>query len=85
MVQVAASGRVIGGILIVIGIPAMVGDLDDVVIGSIAATGASLAEVALAVEWLRGDRGLEDEAGHEPHGVTRAVYDILRAEEIDDV
>jgi hypothetical protein len=41
--------------------------------------------VALAVEWLRGDRGLEDETGHEPHGVTRAVYDILRAEEIDDV
>jgi cold shock CspA family protein/ribosome-associated translation inhibitor RaiA len=66
-------------------IRAMVGDLDDVVIGSIAATGASLAEVALAVEWLRGDRGLEDETGHEPHGVTRAVYDILRAEEIDDV
>lgn len=66
-------------------IRAMVGDLDDVVISSIAATGASLAEVALAVEWLRGDRGLEDEAGHEPHGLTQAVYDILRAEEIDEV
>ncbi|MBN8889177.1 MAG: hypothetical protein J0H91_02650 [Rhodospirillales bacterium] len=62
----------------------MAGDLDDAVTSSIAATGASLAEVALAVEWLRGDSGLEDEAGHEPHGPAQAVYDILQAEVVDE-
>ena len=59
----------------------MVGDVDDAVVSSILRTGASAAEVLQAVQWFRGGGGLEDEAGHEPHGTVRAVYEILQAEE----
>jgi hypothetical protein len=59
----------------------MVGDVDDAVVSSILRTGASAAEVLQAVQWFRGGGGLEDEAGHEPHGAVRAVYEILQAEE----
>ena len=59
----------------------MVGDVDAAVVSSIMRTGASTAEVLQAVQWFRGGGGLEDEAGHEPHGVVRAVYEILQAEE----
>jgi hypothetical protein len=59
----------------------MVGDVDDAVVNNIERTGASAAEVLQAVQWFRGGGGLEDEAGHEAHGVVRAVYDILQAEE----
>jgi hypothetical protein len=62
----------------------MVGDVDDAVISSIERTGASAAQVLEAVEWFRGGGGLEDEAGHEPHAVVRAVYDILQAEEVEE-
>ncbi len=62
----------------------MVGDVDDRVISSIMRTGASTADVLQAVQWLRGGGGLEDEAGHEPHGAVRAVYEILRAEEPEE-
>jgi hypothetical protein len=58
----------------------MVGDVDDAVVSSIERTGASAAEVLQAVQWLRGGGGLEDEAGHEPHGAVKAVYEILQAE-----
>ena len=44
-------------------------------------TQASAAQVLQAVQWFRGGGGLEDEAGHEPHGAVRAVYEILQAEE----
>lgn len=57
-----------------------VGDVDDAVVRSIAATGATAAQVLEAVQWCRGG-GLEAWAGHEPHGAVRAVYDILQAEE----
>jgi hypothetical protein len=59
----------------------MVGDVDDAVVSSIMRTGASAAEVLQAVQWFRGGGGLEDEAGHEPHGAVKAVYDILQTEE----
>ncbi len=59
----------------------MIGDADDAVISSIMRTGASAAEVLQAVQWFRGGGGLEDEAGHEPHGAVRAVYEILQSEE----
>jgi hypothetical protein len=59
----------------------MVGDVDDAVVSSIMRTGASAAEVLQAVQWFRGGGGLEDEAGHEPHGAVKAVYEILQAEE----
>jgi hypothetical protein len=59
----------------------MVGDVDDTVISSILGTEASAVEVLQAVQWFRGAGGLEDEAGHEPHGAVRAVYEILQAEE----
>ena len=35
----------------------MVGDVDDAVVSSIERTGASAAEVLLAVQWLRGEEG----------------------------
>lgn len=59
----------------------MIGDVDDAVVSSIMRTEASAAEVLQAVQWFRGGGGLEDEAGHEPHGVVQAVYEILQAEE----
>jgi hypothetical protein len=62
----------------------MVGDVDDAVVSSIERTGASAAEVLQAVQWLRGGGGLEDEAGHEPHGAAKAVYEILQAEEPEE-
>jgi hypothetical protein len=62
----------------------MVGDVDDAVVSSIERTGASAAEVLQAVQWLRGAGGLEDEAGHEPHGAVKAVYEILQAEEPEE-
>ena len=62
----------------------MVGDVDDAVVSSIERTGASAAEVLQAVQWFRGGGGLEDEAGHEPHGAVKAVYEILQAEEPEE-
>lgn len=62
----------------------MIGDIDDAVVTSILRTMATPAQVLQAVEWFRGDRGLEDEAGHEPHGAVKAVYEILAAEEPDE-
>ena len=62
----------------------MVGDVDDAVISSIERTGATVAEVLQAVQWFRGAGGLEDEAGHVPHGRVRAVYEILQAEEPEE-
>ena len=62
----------------------MVGDVDDAVVSSIVRTGASAAEVLQAVQWFRGGGGLEDEAGHEPHGAVKAVYEILQAEEPEE-
>ncbi len=62
----------------------MVGDVDDAVISSIERTGATAAEVLQAVQWFRGAGGLEDEAGHVPHGRVRAVYEILQAEEPEE-
>jgi len=62
----------------------MIGDVDDAVVASIERTGASARQVLEAVQWFRGGGGLEDEAGHEPHAVVRAVYDILQAEEADE-
>lgn len=62
----------------------MLGDVDDAVVSSIMRTGATAAEVLQAVQWFRGAGGLEDEAGHVPHGTVRAVYDILQAEEPDE-
>jgi hypothetical protein len=59
----------------------MVGDVDDTVVNSIERTEASPAEVLQAVQWFRGGGGLEDEAGHEPHGVVREIYEILQAVE----
>ena len=64
-------------------IRAIVGDVDDVVVASIAGTGASAAEVLQAVQWFRGAGGLENEAGHEPHGAVREVYEILLAQEME--
>ncbi len=58
-----------------------VGDVDDAVISRIVQTGCSAAEVLQAAQLLQGGGGLEDEAGHEPHGAVRAVYEILQAEE----
>ena len=63
----------------------MVGDVDDAVISGILRTGASTAEVLQAVEWFRGGAGLDEEAGHEPHGLVRAVYEIIEAGETDEV
>jgi hypothetical protein len=59
----------------------MIGDVDDAVVSDIMDTGASAAEVLEAVQLLRGAGGLENEAGHEPHGAVKAVYEILQAEE----
>jgi hypothetical protein len=60
----------------------MVGDADDAVVSSIERTEASAAEVLQAVQWFRGAGGLADEAGHEPHGVVRAVCEIPQVEEL---
>lgn len=62
----------------------MVGDVDDAVVSGIMRTGASAAEVLQAVQWFRGGGGLEEEAGHEPHGAVKAVYEILQAEEPEE-
>jgi len=62
----------------------MIGDVEDSVVTSILRIAATPAEVLQAAEWFRGDRGLEDEAGHEPHGAVRAVYEILSAEEPEE-
>lgn len=61
-----------------------IGDADDAVVSSVERTGASVAQVLEAVQWLRGGGGLEDEAGHEPHAAVRAVYDILEAAEAEE-
>lgn len=65
-------------------IRAMVGDVDDDLIARIMATEATAAEVLQAVQWMRGGGGLEDEAGHAPHGAVRAVYELLQAEEPEE-
>lgn len=65
-------------------IRSMVGDVDDLVVSQIMATGATAAQVLTAVQLIRGGGGLEDEAGHEPHGVVRAVFEILEAEEPEE-
>jgi hypothetical protein len=65
-------------------IRAIIGEADAAVVTSILRTEASPAEVLLAAEWVRGDSGLEDEAGHVPHGAVRAVYEILSAEEPEE-
>ena len=62
----------------------MIGDVDDAVVISIERTGASAAQVLEAAQWFRGAGGLEDEAGHEPHALVRAVYDILQAAEAEE-
>lgn len=62
----------------------MVGDVDDAVISGIERTGATAAEVLQAVQWFRGAGGLEEEAGHVPHGRVRAVCEILQAEEPEE-
>lgn len=62
-------------------IQGIVGDVNAAVVSGILRTEASAAEVLQAVQWFRGGGGLEDEAGHEPHGAVRAVYEILQAEE----
>ncbi len=59
----------------------LVGDVDDAVVSSIMATGATAAQVLQAVQWFRDGGELEEEAGHEPHGAVKAVYEILQAEE----
>ena len=61
-------------------IRAITGDVDDAVVTDILNTEASAAEVLQAAQWFRGGGGLEDEAGHEPHGAVRAVYEILLAQ-----
>jgi hypothetical protein len=53
----------------------LAGDLDDTVIAAILRTKASANQVLEAVRWLQG------EGTQAPHGVVRAVYDILEAEE----
>lgn len=62
----------------------MVGDVDDEVIACILRTEATAAEVQEAALWFRGGGGLDEEAGHEPHGAVKAVYEILQAEESED-
>ena len=62
----------------------IIGDVDDQVIASIVRTEASAANVMQAAHWFRGGGGLEDEAGHEPHGQVREVYQILLANEPPD-
>lgn len=53
----------------------VIGDLDDAVVSTILRTNATAEQVLEAVRWLHGE-------GEEPlHGVVRAVYDILEAEE----
>jgi hypothetical protein len=65
-------------------IRSIVGDVDDLVISQIMATGATAAQVLTAVQLIRGGGGLEEEAGHEPHGAMRAVFEILQAEEPEE-
>jgi hypothetical protein len=60
---------------------AMVGDVEDALATDILNTEAFAPEVLQAAQWLRGGVGLEDEAGHEPHGAVRAVYEILLTQE----
>ena len=59
----------------------LIGDYDDAVVSLIMETRASAADVLRAVQWFRGSTPLEDEAGQEPHGAVRAVYEILKEEE----
>ncbi len=59
----------------------LIGEYDDTVVSLILETRASPADVLQAVQWFRGSTPLEDEAGHEPHGAVRAVYEILKEEE----
>ncbi len=65
-------------------IRSMVGDVDDLVVSRIMATGATAAQVLTAVQLIRGGGGLEDEAGHEPHGAVRIVFEVLQAEEPEE-
>ena len=62
----------------------MIGDVDDAVIYNIERIGATAAEVLQALQWFRGAGGLEDEAGHVPHGRVKAVFEILQAEEPEE-
>lgn len=53
----------------------LAGDLDDIAINAIMHTKASASEVFEAVQWLLGC-----ETTQAPHGIVRAVYEILEAE-----
>jgi len=62
-------------------IRSIVGDLDDEAVLSILATGATVAEVLEAVQWLKADDSLGEETGHTRSGAAGAVYAILLQEE----
>jgi hypothetical protein len=62
----------------------ILGDLDDPVVVSIMRIGATAAEVMEALQWLEDDETLEPDTGREPHGAVRAVYEILKAEELEE-
>jgi phosphohistidine phosphatase SixA len=59
-------------------------NLDDAVVASIMRTGATATEVLEALQWLEDDEALEPDTGRQPHGVVRAVYEILQAEEPEE-
>lgn len=59
---------------------AAVGDLDDSVIASIVALGATREEILEAQAWLASDDYLHRELHHSLHGRAADVFDILEAE-----
>jgi hypothetical protein len=58
----------------------IVGELDDGVIASIVALGATREEVVEAQAWLNSDDFLHRELHHSLHGRAAQVFDILEAE-----
>lgn len=57
------------------------GEVEDSVLTSILATGATSAEVLEAFTWLNADDALRKQVKHPPQGVAGDVYEILAAQD----
>jgi len=60
---------------------AVVGNIGDLRVARIIATGASLEEVRRAARWWRGESDVMGEARDQLSGVEAVVYDILASSE----